>query len=207
MKLFPFAAMALFAAAPAFASSSFLVDFEKPWDYANGDVNDYYNGGTAADGTSGANVGVSFTNVSGLSNDASFTYYWNAPSPVGTAYAHTFLQTDKAFMNVAAGVDNVLYFFYTSPSTVLNAVQAYSGLNGTGSLLGTIDLPANNSGVSDVWTPVTLTFQGTALSFDFTNAANVVGLDNISAVPEPSALLMLLLGGVGLLRVGSRRRT
>ena len=76
-------ALALFATLPTFASASFLVDFENTWDYANGDVNGYYSGGTAADGSSGANLGVSFMGVSGLSNDSSFTYYSGAPSMLG----------------------------------------------------------------------------------------------------------------------------
>lgn len=100
MKLKQLFALALFSTLPAFASASFLVDFEKTWDYANGDINDYYSGGTAADGTTGPNLGVSFTGVSGLSNDSSFTYYSNAPSMQGTAYAY-----DTAYMNMFAGVD------------------------------------------------------------------------------------------------------
>ncbi len=137
---------ALFAATPAFASSWFLVDFEKSWDFANGDVNGHYSGGTAADGTSGGNLGVSFVNVSGLSNDSSFTYYTGAPSLIGTACAHT---------------------------------------------------------------SVTFKFAGTARSFDLTGSANLVGIDNISAVaavPEPSTVVLMLGGGVAALRTAARRR-
>ena len=53
MKLFSIAALALITATPAFAGAPFLVDFEKNWDYGV-DVNTYYSGGTAADGTSGS---------------------------------------------------------------------------------------------------------------------------------------------------------
>lgn len=208
MKLLPAAALALFATAPAFASS-FLVDFERSWDYANGDVNGYYSGGTAADGASGSNLGVSFVNVSGLSNDASFTYYSGAPSMLGTAYAHTFAPEDRAFMNVGAGVDNSLSFFYSSPLSVLGAVRAYSGLNGSGALLGTFDLLANASAAYDQWTAVTFSFGGTARSFDFTGSANVVGIDNIAGVapvPEPSTVVLMLIGGAAVLRKATRRR-
>ena len=210
MKLFPVAALALFAAAPAFAATpGFLVDFEKNWDYSNGDVNNYYNGGTAAVGaTTGPSLGVSFVNVSGLSNDSAFTYYSGAPTMQGTAYVH-----DTAFMNVSAGVDNLLSFFYSSPSSVLGAVKAYSGLNGTGTLLGTLDLAANDTGVHatesgsyGTWTAVNFTFAGTAQSFDLSGSANVVALDNISAVPEPASVLMMLVGGAVALRLGTRRR-
>ena len=49
-----------------------------------------------------------------------------------------------------------------------------------------------------------LTFNGTALSFDLTATAAGVALDNISAVPEPSSLA-LLLGGATLLLARRRR--
>jgi hypothetical protein len=72
MKLLP--ALALFAAAPAFASSSLLIDLERSWDDAKGDVDGYYAGSSTAAGATGSSLGVSFVNVSGLSNDASFAF-------------------------------------------------------------------------------------------------------------------------------------
>ena len=194
------AAVSAMFAGSAFAAQ-FTVDFEKAWDYANGDVNEYYNGGTAADGSSGINLGVSFVGVSGLSNDANFTYYSNAPSMLGTAYAHTFAPGDAAYMNVATGVAGALSFSYASPADALDAIKAYSGLNGTGTLLGSIDLLA--SGLYDVWTPVTFAFSGTALSFDLTASANLVGFDDIKAVPVPPAFMLL---GSALLVVPKLRR-
>jgi len=204
MKLSRVAALALFAAsaAPAFASS-FVVDFETNWAYGSL-VNSYYNGGTADDGSAGANLGVEFVNVGGLSNDADFTYYSGAPSPKGTAYASTFLPDDRAYMNVAGGVAGGLSFYYSSPVDLVGAVKAYSGLNGTGTLLGTFDLSANSSSY-DTWNAVNFQFGGLAHSFDLTGAANVVGFDNISAVPEPGTLAMLLAGGLGL-ALRARRR-
>ena len=207
-------ALALFATLPTFASASFLVDFENTWDYANGDVNGYYSGLTAADGSSGANLGVSFVGVSGLSNDSSFTYYSGAPSMLGIAYVFASSPGDTAFMNVAAGLDTGLSFFYSSTVPVTGAVKAYSGLNGAGKLLGTFDLAANDPGNSLIteskayttWTPATFRYSGTALSFDLTaSGTNYVGFDNISSVPEPS---FLWLFGAGLAVFGaiSRRK-
>lgn len=202
MKLYTAAALALFATAPAFAiAPAFTVDFEKSWDYLDGSINGYYAGGTAADGTSGANLGVSFSGVSGLSNDGNFTYYSGAPSPQGVAYAY-----DTSFMNVAAGVDSSLSFFYSSATSVLGAVKAYSGLNGTGNLLGSFDLAANTAGGYDTWTSTTFAFSGLASSFALTGSANAVAFDNISnvsPVPEPSTYALMLLGG-GLLVVARR---
>ena len=202
MKLFHVAAAALLAIAPAFAgASSFVVDFENPWSYGS-DIGGYYAGGTADDGSSGANLGVSFVNVSGLSNDGDFTYYSGAPSPLGTAYAH-----DAAFMNVAGGVNAGLSFFYSTPGTVEGAVKVYSGLDGTGTLLGTFDLAANSSTAYDTWSRVTLRFDGVARSFDLSGSDNLVGFDNISAVPETATSAMLLAGVALLAGLGRRRRT
>lgn len=199
--------LALLATAPALATAaSFTVDFEKPWDYLDGDVNGYYSGGTAADGSSGANLGVSFVGVSGLSNDVNFTAFSGAPSPQGVAYAHTFAPGDVAVMNVAGGVSQALSFWYSAPTAATGAVKAYSGLNGSGTLLGSIDLAANSSAAYDHWTRLNFSYAGTAHSFDLSGSANNVALDNISAVPEPASLLMLLAGGVAVLRQGARRR-
>jgi len=50
-------------------------------------------------------------------------------------------------------------------------VRAYSGINGTGSMLGSFNLLANASHFYDVWTRVTFAFTGTAHSFDWTGSA------------------------------------
>lgn len=206
MKLLSAAVMALSTALPTLASAA-LVNFEKNWPFGT-DVNAYYAGGTASDGSSGPNLGISFVNVSGLSNDAAFTYYSGAPTPLGVGFAHTFLDGDKAFLNVAAGSANTLSFFYSSPEAVLGAVRAYSGLNATGSLLGSFNLLANSSTAYDNWSLATFNFGGIARSFDLTGSANVVALDNINvaAIPEPSTVALMLLGGAAVLRQAKRRR-
>lgn len=201
MKIFSTAALVLLAASPAFAAApEFTLDFEKNWDYLNGSVDGYYGGGMAADGSTGADLGVVFVGVSGLSNDADFTYYSNATTPVGVAYAY-----DTAYMNVAAGVSNVLTFSYASPESVVGAIKAFSGLNGTGALLGAFDLVANSTAY-DNWTTATFTFAGTAQSFDLSATANIAAIDNISSVPESSTWLLMLAGCAAVLRIGSRRR-
>lgn len=196
MKLLPaLSFLVALAASPAVASAStVLLDFEQNWQYGDAIDNVY------------AGNGVSFTNVLGVSNDIDFTYYSGAPSMVGVAMAQLDGEVNtSAFMNVTAGVGSSISFYYASPATVLGAVKAYSGLNGTGELLGTFDLVSNGAGY-DVWTPTTFTFTGVARSFDLTGSANVVGLDNISitAVPEPESYALALLG-LGLLAALSRR--
>ena len=204
MKLYSAISVLALAAAPAFASaatSGFLIDFEKSWAY-----------GETVDSTY-ASSGVTFTNVLGLSNGDGLgalpngDYYANAPTPLGTASAQLDgVVNTTSFMNVADGVNGALSFFYSSPVALTGAIKAYSGLNGTGTLLGTFDLVANTSAY-DVWTPVTFNFVGTAQSFDLTGTANVAGLDNISAVPEPETAPLALIGlALPLAMAAIRRR-
>jgi hypothetical protein len=198
-KLISMAAAALFAAAPAFASTSFSVDFEKTWAY-----------GEAVDNTY-AGAGVSFTNVLGLSNGdglgglANGDYYANAPSPLGTAFVQLDgLVNTTSFMNVVAGVDNSLSFFYSTPTAIVGAIKAYSGLDGTGNLLGTFDMTATD-GAYSVWNSATFSFSGTAMSFDLTQTAGFAALDNVAAVPEPE-MLSLMLAGMALTGAVVRRK-
>jgi hypothetical protein len=192
------------------ATSGFLLDFEHSWPYAT-DIANYYNSGTASDGASGTNFGVSFTNtfdssMFGLSNNdvlgslPNGDYYANAPSMLGVANPF-----GTVFMNVVAGVDSTLSFYYSSPEAIIGAVKAYSGLNGTGSLLGSIDITANNSGLYDSWSSATFNFTGTAQSFDFSASSSIAGFDNIAAVPEPETYA-ILLAGLGLLGFVQRRK-
>jgi hypothetical protein len=198
-RLCAVAAVSAMFASPAFATT-FSIDFEKSWDFGLGDIDNFYNGGAAQDGsTGGPNLGVAFVNVSGLSNQDGFpASFSNAPTPLGVAYAH-----DVAYMNVASGVSGPLSFFYSAPQDALDAIKVYSGLNGTGTLLGQFSLGQNNTGAYDVWTPMTIQFSGTAMSFDFTGSANNVAFDNIKAVPLPPAALLF---GSALLGVPALRR-
>ena len=207
MKLLSAAALALAMAPTVASATAFSIDFEKDWAYGT-EVRSYYAGGTASDGTTGPNAGVTFVNVSGLSNDADFTYYSGAPSARGTAYAFTSFPNDRAFLNVASGVSNALAFYYASPIAIVGAIQAWSGLNGTGTLLGSIDLAANIDGSNgyDVWSLATLRFAGLARSFDLTASANVAGFDNLATVPEPATMLMLLAGATGMATLRRRRK-
>lgn len=199
-------ALALGLASPAFAATPLSVDFEKQWTYGDAVDNTY-----SADGVSFVNV-IGVSNGDGLGSLANGDYYAGAPSPLGVAVAQLDgVVNTAAYMNVAAGVTGGLSFFYSTPIAATGAIKAYSGLNGTGTLLGSIDLAANSADFT-TWHQAVLSFSGTAQSFDLTGtvhfdasgfADSAVGLDNIAAVPEPTSVALMLAGGALLL---ARRR-
>ena len=136
-----------------------------------------------------------------------------------------FLDANSALLNVTSGFDTGFSFFYSSNSAAAS-VNVYSGFDGTGSLLGTINLvqQANSGCAGDPngyycnWTNAGVAFAGVAHSIDFGGTANFIVYDNITfgsdvagggAVPEPSAWALMILGfgAVGGAMRAARRRT
>lgn len=186
-------ALALGLASPAFAAVPLSVDFEKNWSFD--EVANTY-----------AAQGVSFTNVLGLSNGdglgslANGDYYAGAPSSQGVAFVQLDgVTTTTAYMNVDTGVHGALSFFHAGTDTF--TINAYSGLNGSGSLVGTVTVGA--TGGYDSWKHGLLSITGAAKSFDLSSSNGVAAFDNISAVPEPSSIALLLAGGA---LIAARRR-
>lgn len=101
--------------------------------------------------------------------------------------------------------------------------RGISSLNGTGTVLATLDLPKTPEGRGAApcnstddycpWEPFGVNFSGTAMSVIFTGTANHIDFDNItlgsstpmSGVPEP-ATGILVLAGIGLVRLAVMRR-
>jgi hypothetical protein len=219
-KLALIAAVATATSATSAIAGPTVLTFEGVGNLAS--VNNFYNGGTDSNGNSGPNYGISFSSNSlglvdadagGSGNTA------NEPSPETTL---VFLTGDSAVMNVAAGFDTGFSFYYSAPFYT-GSVNVYDGLDGTGNVLATLNLaltgtdcPGDPNGQYACWSPVGVTFNGTAHSVGFGGTENYIVFDNITlgsaipgtgSVPEPSTWAMMLLGfgGFGLAFRKSRR--
>jgi hypothetical protein len=171
-------------------------------------VHTYYDGGcTRAFGFKvdchGPDYGVVWKKaIIGISPDA--------PSPFGFA---GLLFSDSATMNVAAGFDGGVSFYYYNASNILfsSGISVYSGLNGHGTLLSSGDL-----GPTHDWDFFDLTFSGVAQSVIFHGSPLFfTGFDDVTLgvnapanpVPEPGALGVFGLGVLLMgLFAGLRRR-
>lgn len=189
------------------SAASVVLDFSGVGEGAA--VQDYYNGGTDSQGNSGPNYGINFSG-----NSLGIHAYNGCCSPdPGIVY---YLSGGAATMNVAAGFDTGFSFYYSSSNNAF--INVYDGLNGTGTVLATLSLANQysngcNNGYCN-WTPIGVTFAGTAHSVDFGGGDNNVGYDDITlgsakagggAVPEP-ATWALMISGFGLAGVALRRR-
>ena len=148
--------------------------------------------------------------ISGNTNTFEFV---GEPSSITVMY-----YTSSATINVPLGFDKGFSFFYSQSSSPLSTALVYEGLNGTGNLLGVIQLDQNwkdggcESG-NDVychWDVGQTAFGGTALSVVFAGAASAALFDNVTfgsttPVPLPAAVWLLGSGLIGFAAVRRRR--
>jgi len=183
-------------------------------------VNNYYNGGFGSLGSGpGPNFGVTFTNAYVLNAVAN-----NEGLLVTPPNSITFLSGSGAIMDIAAGFTTGFSFNYSAPFEG-GLVTVWSGLDGTGTLLSSLNLPSTPNGVSNPGCidghnfcpvlPFGVTFAGTAESVNFSGTANEIVYDDITlgsstpitgGVPEPSTWAMMILGFCGLGFMTYRRK-
>lgn len=192
------------------------MNFDDMTNATNGElVDNFYNGGCGtpigggpAD-CGGPNYGVVWTGgaVAGGAPNGNFNNTSNEPSGPNVMGTQTGYGTDL-FMNVAAGFTTGFSFYYAAAFDP-GAINVYSGLNGTGTLLATLTLPVtgdNCDGLTDFscWNPIGVSFSGTAVSVDFSGTEQQIVFDNITLgsatpvnpVPEPAELATFGLGAM-----------
>ncbi|MGV3708215.1 MAG: PEP-CTERM sorting domain-containing protein [Gemmatimonas sp.] len=184
-------------------------------------VLNFYNGGTSASGTSGTNYGVSFSSnaaavcLNTIGTACNFVSRGGVGDPA-SAFTGLFLQEgDMAVMNRPDGMINEISFNYVSRFE--GTFWVWDGLNGTGNLLGFVDLTDNAVGCSEEYffaffcpfEPMTVSFSGIARSAVFTGVTDAAAVDDITfqaqVVPEPSTIVLLSLG-LAAVGVVARRR-
>ena len=186
---------------------------------------DFYHGG----GGAANDFGIDFSdnalavclNLSGQTcSNASRGGLGDADSQAGGLF---FLTGSVTFMNDSAGFDTGFSLFYSAVNSP-GSLSVYDGLNGTGNVLATLDLPLTSGAVCPAgnynagfcpFVPVGVSFAGTAKSIGFAGVANQIVFDDVTFgsvtpgaggdVPEP-ATVGLTCVGLGLVALRIRRR-
>lgn len=195
-------------------------------------VNAFYAGGTGGNGSGpGPNYGITFTSnsLSIIDADAGGTgNFGGEPSPDTVLF---FLTGAAATMNAPGGFTTGFSFYYSAINNP-GQIRVYDGLDASGNLLATLDLPLtpfggapDPSGQFSPLVPIGVAFAGTARSVDFGGTVNQVAFDDITlgtdtpggpppqpVEPIPTPLLspggLAALGGLlGLVALFWNRRT
>ena len=185
-------------------------------------VEEFYNGGTGGGGNSGTDYGVSSSQNAFALIDIDAGGAGDFGGEPSSDTAMVFVGGAAAALNYADGFDTEFSFFYSAIRET-GSVLVYDGLDATGNLLASIDLPLTpHTGAPDPggefspFVAVDVSFAGTARSVDFGGTTNEIIFDNITfssaeavgneVVPEPGTVALLGLGSLGLGVAALRRR-
>jgi len=157
---------------------------------SNYEVAEFYNGGTDGAGLAGVNYGVSYHNF--IASNGAF----GQTSLPNLAYNGAALSV----ADVAAGFTSLSF---TSGAFSPSYVDVFSGLGGSGTLLGSVQLGND----PNAFAATSVTFSGVALSFVLRGGSGQAGIDDvqITTVPEPETYAMML-AGLALVGVAKRRK-
>jgi PEP-CTERM motif len=213
-----------FAASPA--SATVTINFENIGTYGVNtgiSILNFYNGGTASNGHTDTNLGVSFaTNAQTLCLNTPGTMCSAASrggvgDPASADTGMLFQTGTSTFLSDAAGFSSGISFYYVA--NIAGTVQIFDNVSGTGNLLATLALPTNATGCRAPYNAdycpfslVTLGFSGTGRSVVFGGTAGHIVFDDISlgvvSLPEPASWAMMLMGfgAVGAALRFKRRR-
>jgi hypothetical protein len=187
-------------------------------------VQEFYNGGTSNQGTSGTDYGVSFSdnalaiclNTPGyVCSNTSRGGQGDPDSQLGALF---FLSGSETYMNLDTGFDTGFSFYYTAIYQT-GSVSVYDDVNGTGNLLATLDLPLTTSNCDPNYNSgfcpfvsAGIGFSGIAKSVSFAGVANQIVFDDVtfgSVTPNPEpvpAPATIFLMGAGLLGFSLARK-
>ena len=146
----------------------------------NENIDGFYDAGYGSSGSGpGPNYGTNF------SADSRTFYTYNGSNEPNPGVVAT-VSTTEMTLNFDYSIQAISFVY---SSTVNAQIQAYSGLNGTGNVVGSWSFSPNTSGPSgnryNTWSPFSSAWTVGARSIRFTGSANYWGLDNITFVNCP----------------------
>ena len=190
-KLAKFVAAVIAASVSGAAHAGITLDFEgsslsAPPGSTAVSIDQFYNGGTDSGGTSGTDLGISFTNAN-FDSSSQYTHpeYGITSSIAYMLNSPLIFTADTAFTSITFDA-----FFFGGG----NVVNIWSGADGTGTLLASQTYSQN---CSPFCAPISYSMSfANALSVTISPNANGTGIDNliIGSVPEPATWLMMALG-------------